>query len=65
MSESIKLHLINNLPGKIQLTCGMVEHELEPGQQKTIEVEDEDCMYLDQAVQEGRKCGSEACSCRE
>lgn len=43
-------------------TCGMGEHELEPGQQKTVEVEDEDCLYLDQVIQEGCKCGSGACT---
>lgn len=43
----MKLHIKNQLNGKIEFCCGEKEYELEPGQEITIEVKDEDCMYLD------------------
>lgn len=62
MSEKIKLHIFNNLPGKIEFTCGMGEYKLEPRQKVAIEVEDGDCIHIDQV--EGCKCESEACTCQ-
>ncbi|MBW2672753.1 MAG: hypothetical protein JRD89_04945 [Deltaproteobacteria bacterium] len=43
----MKIHIKNQLSGKIEFCAGMKEYELEPEQEVTIEVEDEDCVYLD------------------
>jgi len=43
----LKLHLKNQLDGKIELCAGTREYELEPEEEITIDVEDEDCVYLD------------------
>lgn len=47
-----RIHVKNQLEGKIELCAGMKEYELEPEQQVTIEVEDEDVIYLDTLSQE-------------
>lgn len=44
----MKLHIKNQLSGKIEFTCGDKEYALEPEQEIAIEVKDEDCMYFDQ-----------------
>lgn len=43
----MKLHIKNQLSGKIEFCCGEKEYELEPEQEISIEVKDEDCIYLD------------------
>lgn len=47
-----KIHIKNQLKGKIELCAGMKEYELESEQQVTIEVSDEDVIYLDTLIQE-------------
>ena len=44
----MNIHIINNLGMTIEFTCGEKEYELAPGQDVTIEVKNEDFMYLDQ-----------------
>jgi len=44
----MKLHIKNQLDGKIEFCSGQKEYELDPDQEITIEVSDEDCMYFDQ-----------------
>jgi hypothetical protein len=53
MPDKIKLHIKNQALFRIEFCCGEKEYELEPDQQVTIEVEDEDCMYFDQVVEAG------------
>jgi len=43
----VKLNIRNQLDGKIEFACGDKEYELKPEQEITIEVEDEDYLYLD------------------
>lgn len=43
----MKIHIKNQLPVAIEFCCGQKEYELEPEQEITIEVQDEDCLYLD------------------
>jgi len=43
----MKLFIENNLPGIIEFCCGDKEYELEPEQVIEIEVNDEDCLFLD------------------
>ena len=45
----MKLHIKNQLNGKhiIEFCCGQMEYTLEPEEEVTIEVNDEDCMYFD------------------
>ncbi|MCL6478318.1 MAG: hypothetical protein K6T65_07855 [Peptococcaceae bacterium] len=43
----MKLHIKNQLNGIIEFCCGEKEYELNPEQEITIEVKDEDCMYFD------------------
>jgi hypothetical protein len=50
----LKIHIKNQLKGKVAFCAGMKEYELEPGQEVTIEVEDEGCMYFDQVTLEGK-----------
>ena len=47
-----KIHIKNQLKGKIELCAGMKEYELESEQHITIEVDDEDVIYLDTLIQE-------------
>lgn len=46
----LKLHIKNQLKGKIEFCCGKNEYELEPEQEVTVQVADEDCMYFDTIV---------------
>lgn len=48
----MKIHIKNQMNGKIEFCCGEKEYELEPGQKITIEVNDEDCMYFDQFIRD-------------
>ncbi len=45
----MKLHIINQLNKglTIEFCCGDKEYTLKPEENVTIEVNDEDCMYLD------------------
>jgi hypothetical protein len=45
----MKLHIKNQLNGDltIEFCCGQEEYTLEPEEEVTLEVQDEDCMYLD------------------
>ena len=43
----MKLHIKNQLGGKIEFCLGEKEYELAPEEEMTIEVKDEDCMYFD------------------
>ncbi|WP_128739137.1 hypothetical protein [Desulfocucumis palustris] len=43
----MKLHIKNQLSGKIEFRIGSKEYELDPDQEITIEANDEDCMYFD------------------
>lgn len=43
----MKLHLKNETKHSIQFCCGDKECALKPGEEITIEVNDEDCMYFD------------------
>lgn len=50
----MKIHIKNQLKGKVAFCVGVKEYELEPEQEATIEVDDEGCMYLDQVTREGK-----------
>lgn len=43
----MKIHIKNQLNGKIEFCCGDREYEIEPEQEITVAVNDEDCLYLD------------------
>lgn len=43
----MKIHVKNQLSGKIEFCCGDSEYELRPEQKITIKVKDEDCIYFD------------------
>lgn len=43
----MRLHIKNQLGLTIGFCCGEQEYELESEQEIDIEVDDEDCMYLD------------------
>ena len=43
----MKLYVKNQLGAKIESTCGIYEYALEPGEEVTVEAQDEDYMYLD------------------
>ena len=46
-----RIHVKNQLEGKIELCAGMKEYELEPEQLIAVEVEDGDVIYLDTLIQ--------------
>jgi len=45
----VKLHIKNQLNGglTIEFCCGQEEYILAPDEEKTVEVQEEDCMYFD------------------
>ena len=43
----VKIHIKNQLDHKIDFCIGMGEYSLESGQQITVDVNDEDVVYLD------------------
>lgn len=45
----MKIHVKNQLNNGhiIEFCCGEREYKLEPEEEVTIEIQDEDCMYLD------------------
>ena len=47
----MKLHIYNNLEYTIEFVSGNKEYVLAPDDEIDIEVEYEDCMYLDQLTQ--------------
>ena len=47
-----KLHVKNQLNGRIEFCAGEKEYQLEPEQEITIEVNDEDCVYFDTFMKE-------------
>lgn len=45
-----KLHIKNNLDGRIEFCVGLEEYKLEPGQHIAVNIEDGDFVYLDTLV---------------
>lgn len=43
----MKLYVKNQMDVAIEFTCGVNEYALEPGEEVTVEAQDEDYMYLD------------------
>lgn len=52
----MKIHVKNQLSVSIQFCCGNKEYELKPEQKVIVEVNDEDCLYLDQIDGQKPKC---------
>lgn len=46
---SLKIYIKNQTEKTIELCCGMQEYTIKPDDQIVIEVQDEDCMYIDNA----------------
>jgi antitoxin component of MazEF toxin-antitoxin module len=48
----LKIHIKNQTGYKIDLCCGLAQElNLQPGQEATLEVQDEDFIYIDQIAQ--------------
>lgn len=55
----MEIRIKNQLNGRVEFCLGMHEYQLEPDQDAIIQVEDGDCMYLDQLVPERKQSPAE------